>query len=130
METIPEAKDPDWQLRILLFAMQLHSAKHERWIRFLQSLLILLIGLLIGFYSPLFSGRIEYILSQQVIGPLIVAVLLGAFIAIYLGQYERMEWNEITSKVVNVVRHEMASGQSIPADRFQELLDKILPRES
>jgi len=130
MKTTPEAEDPDWQLRILLFAMQLHNVKHERWIRFLQSLLILLMGLLIGFYSPLFSGRVEYVLSQEVIGPLIVAVLFGAFIAIYLGQYERKEWNEVTSKVVNAVRHEMASGQSIPADRFQELLDKILPRES
>jgi hypothetical protein len=130
METIPEAKDPDWQLRILLFAMQLHGAKHEREIRFFQSLLILLMGFLIGFYSPLFSGRIEYVLSQEVIDPFIVVALLGTAIAIILGQYERREWNEVTRKVINVVRHEMASGQSIPTDRFQELLDKILPRES
>jgi hypothetical protein len=129
MVTIPDAQDPDWQLRILMFAMQLHSVKQERWIRFLQSSFILLMGILIGFYSPLFSGRLEYILSQQVIGPFIVACIIAGFIAIYLGRYEQRDWTEVTSKVVNVLRHEMASGQSIPVDRFQELLGKILPRE-
>jgi hypothetical protein len=125
----PEANDPDWQLRILEFAMQLHSAKHEREIRFFQSLLIALMGFLIGFYSPLFSGRVDYVLSQEVIGPFIVVALLAIAITIILGRYERKEW-KARSEVINVLRHEMASGQSIPADRFQELLDNILPRES
>ena len=131
MERIPEANDPDWQLRILEFAMQLHSAKHEREIRFLQSLLIALMGFLIGFYSPSFSGRVKCVLSQEVIGPFIVVfvALLVICITIILGQYEGKEW-KARSKVINVVRHEMASRQSIPADRFQELLDNILPRES
>jgi hypothetical protein len=92
--------------------------------------LIALTVFLIGFYSPLFSGRIEYILSEEIIGPFIVVALLGTAIAIILGQSERREWNEVTSRVINVVRHEMTSGQSIPTDRFQELLDKLLPRES
>jgi hypothetical protein len=95
---------------------------------FLQSLLIALIAFLIGLYSPLFSGRSEYVLSQQVIGPFIVVAILGIGIAASLIVHDRNEWREIIRPVINMVGPELASGESISTARFQELLDKILLR--